>query len=88
MQTTSLDSSLKMLLVSTVSSFYLWKNRVLNINKDVSSQKLTLIISIHETKVKIKIEGKIMTKVSALPSDIFREKKSFIFIFQVFTVYV
>ena len=61
---------------------------VLNINKDVSSQKLTLIISIYETKVKIKIEGKIMTKVTALPSDIFREKKSFIFIFQVFTVYV
>ena len=86
MQTTSLDNSLKMLSVSTVSSFYLWKNVVLNISKDVSSQKLTLIISIHETKVKINIEGKLMTKVSALPSDISRGKKSFIF--QIFSVYV
>ena len=59
---------------------------VLNINKDMSSQKLTLIISIHETKVKIKIERKIMTKVSALPSDSFREK-NFIFIFQALSVY-
>ena len=52
----------------------------------MSSQKLTLIISIHETKVKIKIERKIMTKVSALPSDSFREK-NFIFIFQALSVY-
>ena len=86
MQTTSLDNSLKVLSVSTVSRFYLWENVVLNINKDVSSQKLTLIISIHETKVKINIEGKLMTKVSALPSDISRGKKSFIF--QIFSVYV